>query len=184
MAALTSLSEFILFLVLLSHQFYPLAANAVLQTGMTLSDRKDINGHLHIDNFSLEKAAAAAAASGGSAAAATSSGCFSSDSLLTFDNGDTKLITHLQPGDQLLTSHHTTTASTRMIMMLHQHRSAPSKCPHLSINLAPHISPFHSTLSHTHHSVWPQPQSHLAASPPHRPTRRADLRPSQRCACG
>ena len=175
---------YVLFLVQTLHHLPASASPTVsdnLQRGM-------LSGHLMQpllfgNNCFLEKAAAAAAAGGGAAAAATSS-CFSSDSLLTFANGDTKLITHLQPGDQLITSHHATTTSTRMIMMLHQHRSAPSKCPHLSINLAPHISPSHSALSHTHHSVWPQPQSHLAASPPHRPTRRADLRPSQRCACG
>jgi hypothetical protein len=62
-------------------------------------------------------------------------GCFAADSFVTLADGNRKLITHLQPGDSLLTYHDQTKQiiSTHLLTMLDFQPSHFGKLSHLSL---------------------------------------------------
>lgn len=50
-------------------------------------------------------------------------GCFSGDSVVLLNNGEEKLISHLQAGDKILAVNHFNIVSTEMLFMLDKQKS-------------------------------------------------------------
>jgi hypothetical protein len=92
------------------------------------------------------------------AAAATAVACFSSDTLVTLANQQQIPISQLRSGHQLLTTDGTKIVNTEMMMMLDQNQLSSGYI--LYIIIIHSIVCVFSNVSHNHHCIGTQNQSH------------------------